>query len=775
MKKFLIIFSLLIFLFIVDIQRSLAEINIDYSNISEITYKISTKDINDNIFIENNKQTNTLTKNGIVYIKVYSENTEDKTFTYPLKKNKFKKNLKSNKYIDKNDQRIKTSSEKISKDCKDILCVVKNAQNWTELNLQNSDSTTIRTTKEILDSKNANNTEKLLIISSLLKASNIPNKIVIGINYNIEDGSMKPNNWLSVYTGDWVDVDPRSNNLNLFTANNIRVYETFLDNDTDLAYFDNINKLIPNMTVSILNTKSNLQISIDRFNNPITSDVSEINLLKYIRGDSTSQLGEINVEIDNSGNFINIKTRNDLRQEEIIKEGFRAFVAGDVDKASKDFEAASTQFPINNDYLNVDYSVILAKIGMFELSQQRLSNISDYQIWGKRIEKIYLTYYPKTVPSKDQEINFSKAISLTNFPKNYSSNITIENILPYKENKSYDYANYLYAKYYYKKNDPKQAYKYIQKALRIYPKNYEYQLLKAQIQNSKAKYSQAAKIADKLSQENLHDKKLEETVKLLKYTALANKSKKTNERNFYLANYYFEKSDLQKAKELLEKNITSYPKDSENYLLLGRINILQEDYKKAEQNIKTALKLNPDDETTLLAYGDINLLLKNRQQAYDSYTKVLKKNKKSKDALKRIAAYYEFLSNQNCINYYKQVLEYYPDDVKSLTKLAYSYYLSGNTEKASDLYKQALSYNQNYLPAWFGLSKIAIDSKNSYIAREYLIPVYYINKLNPEYYYYSGLIDNIDKNTDSAKENFKKALELDPSNIRALLELKKLN
>ena len=418
---------------------------------------------------------------------------------------------------------------------------------------------------------------------------------------------MKPNNWLSVYTGDWVDVDPRSNNLNLFTANNIRVYETFLDNDTDLAYFDNINKLIPNMTVSILNTKSNLQISIDRFNNPITSDVSEINLLKYIRGDSTSQLGEINVEIDNSGNFINIKTRNDLRQEEIIKEGFRAFVAGDVDKASKDFEAASTQFPINNDYLNVDYSVILAKIGMFELSQQRLSNISDYQIWGKRIEKIYLTYYPKTVPSKDQEINFSKAISLTNFPKNYSSNITIENILPYKENKSYDYANYfpknyssnitiesilpykenksydyanyLYAKYYYKKNDPKQAYKYIQKALRIYPKNYEYQLLKAQIQNSKAKYSQAAKIADKLSQENLHDKKLEETVKLLKYKALANKSKKTNERNFYLANYYFEKSDMQKAKELLEKNITSYPKDSENYLLLAarkKYNILPE-------------------------------------------------------------------------------------------------------------------------------------------------------------------------------------------------------
>ena len=187
MKKFLIIFSLLIFLFIVDIQRSLAEINIDYSNISEITYKISTKDINDNIFIENNKQTNTLTKNGIVYIKVYSENTEDKTFTYPLKKNKFKKNLKSNKYIDKNDPRIKTSSGEISKDCKDILCVVKNAQNWTELNLQNSDSTTIRTTKEILDSKNANSTEKLLIISSLLKASNIPNKIVIGINYNIQD------------------------------------------------------------------------------------------------------------------------------------------------------------------------------------------------------------------------------------------------------------------------------------------------------------------------------------------------------------------------------------------------------------------------------------------------------------------------------------------------------------------------------------------------------------------------------------------------------------
>ena len=775
MKKFLVISILLISSFLINLQKSLAENNIDYSNISEITYKISTKDIQDNIFIENDKQINTLTKNGIVYIKVYSDNTEDKTFSYPLKKNKFKKNLESNKYIDKNDQRIKINASEISKDCKDILCILKNAQSWIELNLQNSDSTTIRTTKEILDSKIANNTEKLLILASFLKALNIPNKIVIGITYNIEDGSIKSKNWLSIYTDEWIDIDQNSNNFSLFPANNIRVYETFLENDTDLAYFDNINKLIPNLTISILNTKSNLQISIDQFNNPIISDVSEINLLKYIRGDNTAQLGEINVEIDNSGNFINIKTRNDLRQEEIIKEGFQAFTIGNVDKAANDFEKASTQFPINNDYLNIDYSIILAKIGMFELSQQRLSNISDYQIWGKRIEKIYLTYYPKTVPSKDQEINFSKAISLTNFPKNYETNITIESILPYKENKSYDYANYLYAKYYYKKNEQKQAYKYIQKALKIYPKNYEYQLLKAQIQYAQTKYSQAAKITDELSKENLHDKKLEQTVKLLKYSALANNSKKINEKNFYLANYYFEKSDLQKAKEILETNIISYPKEYKNYLLLSRINVIQNDYEQAEQNIKTAIKLNSNDEITLLIYGDINLLLKNRQKAYDSYMKVLKKNKKSKAALKRIAAYYEFISDQNSINYYKQVLEYYPDDVKSLTKLAYSYYLSGNTNEASNLYKQALSYNQNYLPAWFGLSKIEIDSQNSYIAREYLIPIYYINRLNPEYYYYSGLIDNIDKNTESAKENFKKTLELDPSHIQALLELKKLN
>lgn len=774
MKKFLLTFLLSLLFFSTCFERAFSEVKIDYSTISEITYKITAKNIKENIFVENNNQTNTLSKNGIIYIKVLSENTENKAFIYPLKKNKFKKNLKSNKYIDKNDERIKNAAAAIVKNEQNVMNIVAKAKKWTDANLENNNtSNEIRKIKDILDSGYANKEEKLLIVASLLKASNIPTKIVVGLNYNI-DNTIIPKNWIVIYAGDWFDVDLDSGNLSMFTADNIGVYETFLDNNSDLQYFENVKKLIPELKISVLNTKSNLQISIDKISNPVTSDVSEINLLKYIRGDNTEQLNEITVKVDNTGDFINIKTRNDLRQEEIIRDGFYAFVNGDIDKASKSFEDASKQFPINNDYLNVDYATILAKLGLFDLSQQRIANISDYQIWNKKIENLYKTYYPKKIPSKEEELQLSKAISLINFPKHHADT-AIETILPYKQYKSSDYANYLYARYYYQKDDLKQASKFVNKALSTYPQNYQYKLLKAQILYSRRKYDQSLKTLRFADINNISDKHTAHTIKMLEYNNLANKSKDESKRNYYLARYYFEKPDLTKAKELLENNISNNSKNIEDYILLGQINIIQDDYKKAELNLKKAVNLDSQSEKALLAYGDINMMLKNRQIAFEYYNKAFKNNKKSKDALKKMAHYYELSSNKACLDYYRQALQYYPDDVQSLSKLAFASYLDGNKIKAAELYKQALSYDQNYLPAWFGLSKIAIDSKNTFIAREYLVPVYYINKFNPEYYYYSGLIANIDGNQTQARENFKKAIELDPSNIKAVIELKKLN
>jgi tetratricopeptide (TPR) repeat protein len=471
--------------------------------------------------------------------------------------------------------------------------------------------------------------------------------------------------------------------------------------------------------------------------------------------------------------MIKVKTRSDLRQEEAMQKGFYAFVDGDIEQSISYFEKASEQFPINNDFLNFDYASMLAKIGLFDLSQKRLINISDYQIWNKRIENLYKVSYPKTIPQREEEIALAKATSAVSFSKTMPEDI--QGLLPYKKYKNSDYANYLYSKYYFKKSDFKKSETFIKRALKIYPENYQYKYNLADILSRREKYDRTLKVLAELDLSPILDKRLSKNIQLLEYSTRASKTKDITMKNYYMANYYFAKSDFQQAQGLLKVNIQKKPQMIENYLLNARINLGKDDYLKAESDYQTALRINSDNEEALLGLGDINLFLNNKQKAYDFYAKALKNNKKSLNAMKKMANYQESSSNNDYITYYKKIQELYPDDIDSLLKLAESDYLRGDKIQANEKYKKILSLDQNCAQAWFGLSKIAIDNKNTYIAREYLLPVYYLNKFNPEYYYYSGLINNIDQNYPQAMVDFKKALELDPSNIKSLIELKKMN
>ena len=74
--------------------------------------------------------------------------------------------------------------------------------------------------------------------------------------------------------------------------------------------------------------------------------------------------------------------------------------------------------------------------------------------------------------------------------------------------------------------------------------------------------------------------------------------------------------------------------------------------------------------------------------------------------------------------------------------------------------------------AWLGLADIAIKNNRLELARTYLKPVKYIDSKNSNYYYYNGLINKKAGQVDAAQKDFKKALELDPLNEQANLEMR---
>jgi transglutaminase-like putative cysteine protease len=226
MKKILkLLFAISFFLTLTG--AAYAEADFNYSDISEITYKILYPGIPSNIFPDNGKQTMTPSKNDICYVKVFSEGIRNRNFAYPIKKNnKNKKLLKANPYIDSSDERIKEIAAIFTKDEKNVLNIIMKSQNWVEQNIKNDPTEHLpRTTKEVLDNFEGNQSEKILIISAILKAAGIPNKVVIGLHYNVNKAM--PKLWLSVYTDQWNDVDPTSDRLDIFTPDNIVFIKLF--------------------------------------------------------------------------------------------------------------------------------------------------------------------------------------------------------------------------------------------------------------------------------------------------------------------------------------------------------------------------------------------------------------------------------------------------------------------------------------------------------------------------------------------------------------------
>ena len=86
--------------------------------------------------------------------------------------------------------------------------------------------------------------------------------------------------------------------------------------------------------------------------------------------------------------------------------------------------------------------------------------------------------------------------------------------------------------------------------------------------------------------------------------------------------------------------------------------------------------------------------------------------------------------------------------------------------------KKAVALDPLMTDAWLELADIAIQNNRLELARTYLKPVKYVDNRNSRYYYYNGLINKKLGHIDAAKNDFKKAIEINPLNEEANKELR---
>jgi len=162
----------------------------------------------------------------------------------------------------------------------------------------------------------------------------------------------------------------------------------------------------------------------------------------------------------------------------------------------------------------------------------------------------------------------------------------------------------------------------------------------------------------------------------------------------------------------------------------------------------------------------------------------LKNLNKPNDALKEFqkaiaynndyyAAYYqmgEILSNYKnylkAIEIYSKLLEKRPDDFVATVNIARNEYLSGNKAKAEEILSSIPSNRQNRLEVVALRCRMALDLNDLNTVARYLNMSRNINN-NSDLYVLRGRFLLAQNNRTSAEENFKKAVELDPTNREA--------
>ena len=419
-------------------------------------------------------------------------------------------------------------------------------------------------------------------------------------------------------------------------------------------------------------------------------------------------------------------------------EAKEKFAQGNITAAYRDFKDVVQQSK-RNDFVNITLAYKLANLGFFSLSQEAILNIEDQELYKNQIELIKLRLYPKVALSYDEEIYLAQ-----NFTEIYFNNLAFEIVREMSKKsdllKKSDYANYILAQGYINLKEYGKAQNAINKAISMNQENANYQKIKAQIFCENNKLSDAIKVTSQLLSKNIDVMNYRKEALALKYFTLAKSTKDRNETKYYLANYFLNTGDTQRAIKELTQNISQNKKDYESLALLGEIYFKQKDFAKATDSYERAYKLKKSYMPALKGMGDLSFYKKEYKQALDFYIKAVKKDKKNPVLNALVARCYSILEQpEKSENYAQKAVAYGKNNAEVY------YILSQLSDKEKEKYlKKAISANPTYADAWIDMAGLALVECDLNLAKKYLFPVKTLDPKNYRYNYYADLIKKKD-------------------------------
>ncbi len=230
---------------------------------------------------------------------------------------------------------------------------------------------------------------------------------------------------------------------------------------------------------------------------------------------------------------------------------------------------------------------------------------------------------------------------------------------------------------------------------------------------------------------------------------------------------YYQKNELNNAKNEFEKAIHINSKDEKVYILLGDLYKDQTEYKQAEKMYTIAVNLNPKNTMHLNQRGRLyyeNLGRTNDALAQYNFAAEIDPNYSGTylnrgNLYQGIGMYYEAIED------YKKYIELKPDDYSGYYSLGVTYYLEGKYKQAMQEYTKAINLNNKFHVLMSVRAKAYIKLNLYDDALIDALKVIDLDSANIVGYELCGFIYGLKKDYQNSYKFYEKAVSIDSDNI----------
>jgi len=176
-----------------------------------------------------------------------------------------------------------------------------------------------------------------------------------------------------------------------------------------------------------------------------------------------------------------------------------------------------------------------------------------------------------------------------------------------------------------------------------------------------------------------------------------------------IADLYFVKGDIEKAKEFLNKSLNLCPNYPKTYYLFSKIYIIENNIEKVESCADILIQLAPDDFYPYFLKGIIFKQKNEFEKANENFNKAysILKDKKDYNSLFNLGILYREMGKvDEALVLFSHLNNIFPENIDVMNEIGICFAIKGNKESAKKIWKEILKKDPRYLPARENLKRM---------------------------------------------------------------------